>query len=174
MKYITAQLKSIKKAAKQDQGFTLIELLVVIGILAILMGIVLIAINPARQFALANNTTRANAVNQILNAVGQYAADNKGAIPGIIPTGVDNTAAKEIASGNGNVELCSVLVPTYIPAFPEDPKINNGQDITQAGCTAQAGYDSGYSIWQDANHRVTVLAPNTENPPATSEIQVSR
>ena len=32
------------------EGFTLIELLVVIGVLTILLAIVLVAINPSRQF----------------------------------------------------------------------------------------------------------------------------
>ena len=45
------------------KGFTLIELLVVIGILAVLLTIVLIAINPGRQFAQANNTKRRSDVN---------------------------------------------------------------------------------------------------------------
>src|SRR3989344_1242012 len=38
---------------KNNAGFTLIEILVVIGIIAILATIVIVAINPARQFAQA-------------------------------------------------------------------------------------------------------------------------
>ena len=70
-----------KLKMKTQQGFTLIELLVVIGILAILLAITLIAINPARQFAQARNTNRQNAVSQILNAVGSYFADHGGTLP---------------------------------------------------------------------------------------------
>ncbi len=44
------------KKLQQQKGFTLIELLVVIGILTVLLSIVLVAINPARQFSQANNT----------------------------------------------------------------------------------------------------------------------
>ena len=44
--------------SKVKQGFTLIELLVVIGILTVLLAIVLIAINPGKQFSQANNTQR--------------------------------------------------------------------------------------------------------------------
>jgi len=81
---------------KNVKGFTLIELLVVIGILAILLSIVLIAINPARQFGQANDTKRRSAVTQVLNAIGAYAADNKGQLPAGIPA----TTAREIGSLN--------------------------------------------------------------------------
>lgn len=131
-----------------EKGFTLIELLVVMGILAILMAIVLIAVNPGRQFSLANNSSRSNAVGQILSAVGQYEAENKGAVP----PGITATATV-IGDGTGQVNICQYLMPTYIPSLPEDPSINNGQSISN--CT---GYNTGYSISVDTNNRVTVSA----------------
>ncbi|MDQ5951176.1 MAG: hypothetical protein QG639_453, partial [Patescibacteria group bacterium] len=47
--------KVLPTSLRSKHGFTLIELLVVIGILAVLLAITLVAINPARQFAQANN-----------------------------------------------------------------------------------------------------------------------
>src|SRR6266705_3632782 len=104
--------KTIKSLQK---GFTLIELLVVIGILAILLAIVLIAINPARQFAQANDTKRRSDVNAILNAVDQYAADNSGDLSQLnIPSG---TAGAISSTG---VNICSKLVTKYLAALPSD------------------------------------------------------
>ena len=82
---------------RNQRGFTLIELLVVIGILAILLAITLIAINPARQFSQSNNTQRSSNVNSILNAINQYMADNKGALPAGI-----NTTTQTIAAGQAS------------------------------------------------------------------------
>lgn len=149
-------MKLLPKVFRSAKGFTLIELLVVIGILAILLSIVLIAINPARQFGQANNTRRRSEVTQILNAVGAYAADHKGVLPSAIknlaadtPTEVSNTGA----------DVCADLVPNYIPALPQDPQQGTGTAITV--CTA--AYDTGYTIAHDANNRVTVAAPLAEN-----------
>ena len=44
--------------SSKKKGFTLIEILVVIGIMAVLATIVIIAINPAKQFAQARNADR--------------------------------------------------------------------------------------------------------------------
>lgn len=139
----------MKKNYSVEQGFTLIEILLVIGIITLLMAIVIIAVNPVRVFSRANNTSRANGVKQILNAIDQYAAENRGNLPAPITTSVLN-----IKSGTGNADLCSVLIPTFIAAMPEDPSINSGQSITS--CT---NYDTGYTVVKDANNRVTVSAP---------------
>ena len=169
MKTKLLKIKDIKASA--NEGFTLIELLVVIGILAILMGIVLIAINPAHQFAMANNTTRRNAVSQILSGVGQFEAENKGLLPtslqGLAKQDPNNSpTATEIS--NTGADLCTDIVaktPQYIPAFPNDPK-NNGSDITGITSGVGAGtcgtYDAGYQVYVDLSNRVHVLAPNAE------------
>lgn len=142
------------------RGFTLIEILVVIGIIAILATIVIIAINPARQFAQANNTTRTSNVNTILNAVGQKLADNKG----VFATGgcpALPTTATEITVGvSSNPGDLGCLVPTYVTAIPFDPTTGNAS-------TTQ------YFIAVDATGRVTVSAPDTEAP-ATTDISVTR
>lgn len=142
----------IPKLPKDRRGFTLIELLVVIGILAVLLAIVLIAINPARQFSQANNTKRASDVNALLNAVHQYAADNRGSLPaGITTTAqiISNTAAG----------ICSSLVTRYLAALPVDPLTNNGTPITDCALA----YDTNYQVVRSAtDNRITVSAPAAE------------
>jgi len=143
-----------------QKGFTLIELLVVIGILAVLLAITLIAINPARQFANANNTARRSHVTQILNAIGQYIAENKGTLPPGLSTNMSPTTFDNNITG-----LCAALMPTYIPALPTDPKLNTS-DVTS--CTT---FNTDYKIAVDTNNRVTVSAPDAEN---SATISVTR
>ena len=136
------------------KAFTLIELLVVIGVLSVLLVITLVAINPARQFSLANNTKRQSDVNSILNAVHQYAADNKGRLPAGITDVVQ-------AISTGAADVCSDLVTDYLAALPVDPLTNNGASITD--CAAVGGYTTGYTVVKSAtNNRVTVAAPDAE------------
>src|SRR5437773_7185388 len=107
-----------KLSNNYQKGFTLIELLVVIGILAILLAIVLIAINPAKQFGQANDTKRSSDVNAILNAVNQYMADNKGVTPAGLTAALCTTAApckitNDAAAAAPKVDLCVPLVTTF-------------------------------------------------------------
>ena len=74
-------LKHPMKGMHKQKGFTLIEILVVIGIIAILAAVVIVALNPGRQFAQARNTQRWSNINTLLNAVGQRLADNRGNWP---------------------------------------------------------------------------------------------
>jgi len=135
---------------KLKKGFTLIELLVVIGILAILLAITLIAINPARQFGQANNTRKRSDVLQVLNAIHQYVAENKGQLPPNLSALAVDTATN---LSNTGVDLCANLMPSYIPALPTDPSLNT------PAITDCAAYDTGYQITRDAQNRVTVSSP---------------
>lgn len=143
-----------RNALKLSKGFTLIELLVVIGILAILLAITLIAINPARQFSKANDTKRRNDVNAILNAVNQYMADNKGTVPTAI-----TATAQDISKAGA--DICNLLVSQYIAALPTDPKTGVGAGgVAGANVTdcTQATYNTKYTISQGSNNRITVGA----------------
>jgi len=141
---------------RKQAGFTLIELLVVIGILAVLLAIVLIAINPARQFAQANNAKRSSDVNALLNSIHQYSADNKGNLTALA---IPNVAG--VINSTSFMALCTALVPTYIAALPVDPLTNNGTPVSD--CAVAGGWDTNYEVSQSlTNSRITVSAPATE------------
>lgn len=160
---------------KKQLGFTLIELLVVIGILAILLSIVLIAINPARQFAQANDTKRRSDTAAILNAIGAYAADNHGTLPAGIP--VDPAAAVDVSTVQtlchallGSGDASNATGPSYISALPTDPQNTaNGAPITSCPATGAVGSD--YFVQQDAAGRVTVFANLTQIATPTISVQ---
>jgi len=154
----------IKKQGKRrsQSGFTLIEILVVIGLIAFLAAVVIIAINPARQFAQGRNSQRVSNVNAILNAIGQRIADNKGLFRASddvicaidLPTATSTTQI----IGSSGVDLRPCLVPTYISELPADPV---GGVVWN-----DADYNTEYTVLQDANGRITVCAPKSENETA--------
>lgn len=144
---------------RRTKGFTLMELLVVIGVIAILASIVVVAINPSRQFAQSRNTERESHVSTILNAIGQNIADNKGTFtcPGI-GTAL-SVASTTIGTGSGKADIASCLVPTYIPStIPFDP------DGGTPG-------DTKYVVSVDGLGRYTVCAPNHAEAPIAGSIQ---
>ena len=160
--------KHIKRA------FTLIELLVVIGILTVLLAIVLVAINPARQFSQANDTQRRSDINAILNAVHQYGADNKGALP----SGITTTEATICKTGGSvtcpasSVDLCTDLVAKYLADLPRDPlsSVSSIDPTTASGPCTATGYNTGYKIVKTSSNRVTVTATPEITPPPTLSV----
>ena len=134
------------------KGFTLIELLVVIGIIAILAGVVIIAINPARQFAQARDTQRTSNVRAILDAIGQRMADNRGVFELGCAAGAIPTASPATISNTG-YDIAPCLTPTYIPVLPFDPS------AAGAYWSSTAAYNTMYTVQKDAvTGRVTVTA----------------
>jgi len=151
-----------KYNSKKEKGFTLIELLLVIGILATLLAITLIAINPTKQFQAANNTKRRSDVNAILNAVNQYQADHTGSFPTTIPT-----TATVIGNGSGQLDICSALVTSYIAALPADPNTNGGAPVTNCGTSYNTNYTASMSA---SNSRLIISAPGTEGGISTISV----
>lgn len=172
-------MNKIRKA-----GFTLVELLVVIGILSVLTAVVLVAVNPGRQFAQARDTQRRADVNTISSAIVGFMADpeNNGLLPAGItetctivnpappPDDIPNPDVHVIGNGDAGtpsdplddpLDLGALLAPRYVAAMPTDPQGGTVEDTMYTVCVADA-----------TARRITVAAPNTEL--ATTTISVTR
>ena len=138
-----------ERERESRRGFTLLEILLVVAAIAILAGIVIIAINPTKQLGDTRNAQRKADINTILNAVYQYSIDNNGTLPSTITTTA--TAVCQAAPCTSLIDL-SVLTASekYLTAIPHDPLI-----------TATTG-TAGYTIVKSANGRITVAAPSAE------------
>lgn len=151
----------------KSKGFTLIELLVVIGVIAILAAIVLVAVNPGRQFSSARDTQRRSDLYSITNAVYQFAAEHDGNLP---DTDGDDTTSNFPTSatciGTDTVGGCfnlavatdeagtETVVPTYIADMPMDP-------VSGTAANTQ------YTIYEDANGRIVASATGELTDPIT-------
>lgn len=146
---------------KRQKGFTLLELLIVMALIAILVGIVIAALNPGRQFALARNSTRYAHLNTVMNAISANAAENNGIFTcASEPLGIPATAtamrADDADPTTEEYDIAPCLVTEYLSSMPFDPS------TTDAGWTDETDYLSGYTILQDASDRITVAAPDAE------------
>jgi prepilin-type N-terminal cleavage/methylation domain-containing protein len=135
----------------RNQGFTLIELLIVIAVMAILMAVVFVALNPLGRFADSRNARRWSDVNNILNAIKISQVDNGGIYIDAIATSTTandtfyQIAIGETCPGTGGQPACGTVTLNaecidlseletkgYLARVPRDPSIatSNAEDFT--------------------------------------------
>jgi len=142
-----------KDLKNRTQGFTLLEVLLVVAIIAILAGIVIIAINPGKNLGDARNSQRSADVNTIISGVYQYSLDNNGTLPAGITTTATEICATGAASCTGLIDLTSLTTAgKYLVSIPKDPQC----------ATVCAANGAGYKISKDANGRLVVAATYAE------------
>lgn len=153
------------------KGFTLIELLIVIAIIAILAGVVFVALDPLQRFADARDATRWSDVTAVLDAAKVDQVDNGGAYLteignltddlyyqiGTCSTGGDADCGAQTTQ-SVCADLTGLVTEGYLAAIPVDP--NTGTDAL-----------TDYYIQRAANGTLTVGACD---PEGTGAISVSR
>ncbi len=139
---------------KSALGFTLIEVLLVIAMLAILAAVVIVAINPSKQFGEAQNAQRRSDVLAILDAFHQYTIDNYGSYPtgNNLSEGVtcedDGDAICQSGQSCDGINIDDLIVDgKYLVDIPSDPTTAT-DDVT------------GYKIFLTSGGRVGICAPD--------------
>ena len=159
--------------SNSKRGFTLLEILLVVGIIAILAGIVIVAINPSKQLATVRNTQRKSDIKQIDSAVQQYYIDHNRypssittSLTEICDTGsVASTTQAVDTTPCGSLVNLSPLVPTYLVAIPKDPQgalpaVSLLDKILPTAFAAIGG--NGYEVMKSSSNKIITVAAKAE------------
>ena len=132
--------------SKRTQGFTLIELLVVISIIALLITLLLPAIEGARDAAQVAGC--ANNQHQVLVALHAWGADNDGNLPP--GSGYSHISTQPGAALRGSGDFFDVLVPEYVR--PPEVWYCPGGVIFHDTSTSGAPHATMNTMWDHDDH----------------------
>lgn len=163
---------------RTNKGFTLVELLLVIAIIAILAGVVFVALDPATRLKDARDSVRQSDIGEIVSAVKLNQIDNDGdyltAIEsltagsvymiGAALSGCDDQNAycdTSVGSDTACVSLSTFVSDGYLGEVPISP---DGDGTWTSSVT-------GYTLTKNTSGTITLRACESEN---TTEISLSR
>ena len=162
---------------KAKQGFTLIELLIIIAVLAVLVTIVFVALDPLTRFQDSRNARRRTDVEAILSAIKYYQVDHGGSYLsditdltadnayqiGTSGTGCDTTCANPTVDMQAAcVDLSDLVSDGKLPSIPYDPNAEG----------ASASF-SHYYLIKNTNNSITVGSCDEEIGSADAIPQIS-
>lgn len=135
-----------------------------LGIFGIQALMLLVAVNPNRQFMSSRDTQRRADLYAMTNSIYQYAADHSGKLPDTdgndntsnfpsVPTCVGTDGNCFNLAGAGGKATKETVVPTYIAIVPKDP--SSGTDG-----------NTQYMLYRDTNGRI-VASASSELAPGT-------
>lgn len=166
---------NIKKyLGADDGGFTLVELLVVVAIIAVLAGVVIVAINPAALLQKSRDATRLQDIENIHKAMSLALADAEVALTATgTCSNCDSASGTQSVDGTGWVKFS---IPTgktglakYIPTLPIDP-VNTGANVYTYGATT-SGYELNAVL--ESTDNATKMSTDGGNSATTWEIGTS-
>lgn len=99
---------------KQDGGFTLVEILVTLSLLGIMVGMVLVVLNPASYRQKARDGRRQSDLQVVAGAIEMYYAQQS-----VYPSGTDAANLNTALANSGGAWTAGGV--TYLSRTPKDP-----------------------------------------------------
>ena len=156
----------LSSSPSKKPGYLLLELMPVLSVLAALALIVLLAINPKKQFQEARNIKRRTDITQLADVFASHAREEGRALllQAPLTTGSGIEICGDTVTGScANLLPIGHLRPTFITTIPIDPT-STDPDIHNE--------HTRYFLKRTSGKGFTISAPNAE-PVGTTVIEVS-